>query len=686
MLKNLLKDNSCIFLLPLLSEILYMSKVLFCTFCILLIVPTIVLCQEAELTPDGENIKIIGTRYSVDYSTGQQSETVNTKSNAFDCDFSTIFASYDRSYTWLGLDLGQRHIITRVAFCPRQGYSSRLLLGVFEGANSEDFIEAVPLGIIRSAPYDNTMTELEINNSRGFRYVRYISPNDVRCNIAEIAFYGYPGEGNDSLLTQTSNIPDVIIHTIDATEVTSRDTYIEGVISFISKNGKNIYTDSLEIRGRGNASWNFPKKPYRIKLFNAASPLGCPAHARNWTLINNYGDKTLIRNLIAFDLSRRFEMPYTPAGKLVNVYFNGEFKGCYQFCDHIDIRPGRVDITEMEKEETSGTALTGGYLIEVDNNASGEPLHFYSARNGIPVTIRRPDFDAMSNSGDPRRQYITAFFNSLETDVFNSNANYWRNRLDANTFVRHFLVGELSGNTDTYYSLHLSKEREENLFRVGPVWDFDIAFENDRRTTPINAKSDWICKTNGSFAANSREMFVKIINSMTTDLQNVWSQYRNSRAISWDSISSVIDDYENEIDESQKLNFTRWDILSQIVHENYQALGSYKAELDVVRNYLSARIGWIDNKLGYVASVSNEPDDKIKIWTTDDFIRVDGITERSSIEIFDLAGRKIRSEETSSSISIPITKFVAGVYIVTVKIYESGRQKRTKIKKLNINF
>ena len=49
-----------------------------------------------------------------------------------------------------------------------------------------------------------------------------------------------------------------------------------------------------------------PKKPYRIK-FDASSrifkdsPLCSPAKAKKWTLINNYSDKTLMRNLVAFD-------------------------------------------------------------------------------------------------------------------------------------------------------------------------------------------------------------------------------------------------------------------------------------------------------------------------------------------------------------------------------------------------
>ncbi|MDR2146229.1 MAG: CotH kinase family protein, partial [Tannerella sp.] len=524
--------------------------------------------ESVKLVPDGEAIQIIGTHYSVDYSNGDRTETVNTKSNAFDGDFSTIFASYDRSYTWVGLDLGEKHVITKVAFCPRGEWGVRLRLGVLEGANSPDFGDAVPLGMITETPPENVMTEKTVENSRAFRYVRYVGPNDVRCNISELAFYGYRSEGNDSKLTQTANIPDVIIHTVDAREVMDKENYIRGIVSFISEDGTQFYSDSLEIRGRGNASWDFPKKPYRLKLYNSTSPLGFPAKAKNWTLINNYGDKTLLRNLLAFDISKRFEMPYTPAGRPVNVYFNGEYKGCYQFCDHIDVRENRVDVDEMDEEDNSGEKLTGGYLVEVDAYYLTEKLWFESNRIKIPVTIKSPDDDVITPE---QKDYLINYFNMLENAVYNSSPSFYRNYLDIQTFVRHFLIGELTGNTDTYWSVYMYKPRGNDRFYVGPVWDFDIALENDNRTYPINDKTDWISAVNGSFPKwdeNIKNFFYKIIKNAQPEIVDTWKHYRDNEAITAENLVKTVDDYAAEIDASQRLNFMRWNILNTQVHQN----------------------------------------------------------------------------------------------------------------------
>ena len=274
-------------------------------------------------TPLLLNGTVIGTQETFDYSINQCSTTANTASLVFDNNLSTFFATCNRSGGWVGLDFGEPCVISEVAYCPRTGFGNRMVLGVFEGTNLPDFGDAIPLFTVTQSPPDNQMTMKTVAGSKAFRYVRYIGPYDVKCNVAEVKFYGHKNGGTNAQLPQTTNIPTVSIHTTNAQDVVDRVTYIKGIITIVSDNGKSVFTDSLEIRGRGNFSWNFPKKPYRIKLYNKASLLGMPSTSKNWTLINNYGDKTLMRNLLAFDLSQRFEIPYSPSGNPVDLYLKG---------------------------------------------------------------------------------------------------------------------------------------------------------------------------------------------------------------------------------------------------------------------------------------------------------------------------------------------------------------------------
>jgi hypothetical protein len=630
-------------------------------------IPVVVGQVSNKLNPNA-TIKIIGTRYSVNYDNDQRTETVNTKADAFDGKMTTFFASYDRSYTWLGLDLGEKHVITKVAYCPRQGSEDRLVMGIFEGANNPDFGDAVPLGLVSVQPVFNRMTELTIQNSRGFRYVRYVGPHDKRCNIADLAFYGYPDPGSDSRLSQITNLPDVIIHTANAADITSKTRYIKGIVSFVSENGSKIYTDSLEIRGRGNASWGFEKKPYRMKLKTKAKVLGNPADARNWTLISNHGDKTLIRNLMAFELSKRLEIPYTPAGQLVNVYLNGEYKGCYQLCDQIDVRENRVDVKEMKKTDNSGEALTGGYLIEIDAYSGDEPNHFGSNR-GIPVTVKSPDSEDVTTQ---QNTYIKSHFNKFENSVYAANytnpTTGFRMYMDTATFVRHFLVGEISGNTDTYWSVYMYKQRNDDKFYFGPVWDFDIAFENDNRTYPINNKSNWIYASGGSAAGSTASLITRLLTDklLYKYLQDTYAEYRNKGIITAEKLVAVVDNYITEIDQSQKLNFTRWDILNQRIHQNFQALGSYSAEVEFLKKYIRARIVWMDKKLNYVPKpvyIEDLSAPSFTVQTQANSIHINGINEPVSVEIFNTAGQRVFQTNTSTSLSLFSQK---GVYIVRI--------------------
>ena len=534
---------------------------------------------------------IIGTLETVDYTTFQKSTTANTREMAFDGDLNTCFASWERSYTWTGLDLGTKHVITKVGWSPRndgQG-EKRVQLGVFEGANREDFMDAVPLYIIPDKGTIGKMSYATVTCSRGFRYVRYVGPSDARCNIAELEFYGHEGEGDDSHLYQLTNLPTVTIHTKDGVIPYDKENEIESQITIISDNGTKLLYQPGSIRERGNASRSFPKKPYRIKFDKKQNLLNAPAKAKKWTLINNYGDKTLMRNLLAFELSRLMGMPYTPYGTAVDVMLNGEYKGCYQLCDQIEVNKDRVNITEMEPTDISGSALTGGYLIEVDAYAYDE-VKWFNSTKGNPVTIKSPDDDEIT---DEQFNYIKQYFNTMESK--------WTTYLDLNTFLRHFLVGELSGNTDTYWSVYMYKQRDDDMIHTGPVWDFDLAFENDNRTYPIMNNSDWIYSSTGSCAGNMRQFVNNIVKNNAaakSQLLQIWGEVREA-GLTEEYMTAYIDQMEQHLQQSQKLNFLRWPIMSQKVHQNPKIWGSYTAEVQNVRRYMQERIAWMDKKLGY---------------------------------------------------------------------------------------
>ena len=550
---------------------------------------------------------VIGSRYS--YSSGSTSSTVNTRADAFDGDASTYFAAWEQSMGWAGLDMGTKHVITRIGILPRDIYDGpkRTLLGVFEGANSEDFMDAVPLYLISEEPSKDKMTYYDVKVTRGFRYVRYVGPSGTRSNVAELEFYGHEGEGVDSIFYQVTELPTVSIHIVNNYVPSSKGVDFDSNITITYENGTLIQEYPILTRVRGNFSASHENKPYRIKfndgkkhhMLKGSLEDESPAKAKKWTLINNYGDKTLFRNNVCFEVSKRIGMPFTPYCRCVDLLLNGEYRGCYQLTDHVSSNEERINITEMEPEEIEGEELTGGYLIEMNGYADSDPKHFYSNR-GNPITVHEPDEDVIQ----PQQfQYIRDHFNRMEDAVFSSNytdpETGYRPLLDLDSFLKYFLANEFSGNTDMLWQVFMYKERGDDHIYTGPVWDNDLSLDNDAGVFPGNQREDW---TYTIRAAGQWRNFVSRVLSdpyAMARLETIWAELRDKKVFTKNNIEDYVEKMRRKVSASARLNFIRWPYLTQKIHCNPAVWGTWDAEVDVVRDYVGGRVEWMDNKLNY---------------------------------------------------------------------------------------
>ena len=625
---------------------------------------------------------------SYDYISGTVSETVNIPADAFDGDYNTFYASDASQYAWVGLDLGSPHVIDRVSFVPGANPAGIMQLGVFEGANNADFSDAIPFFIIKDAPIIKQLNTYDVNCSRGFRYVRYVGPDGSHCNVAELMFYGTEGEGDDSHLYQMTNLPLVVIRTVDDAEVTSRETFLDGWISIISDGGTTFFTDTLKIRGRGNGSWDvsndipyggviWRKLPYRLKLAHKTNLLGMPAKAKNWVLLNNLSDKTLIRNMVAFEASRRMGMDFTPAARLVDVMYNGELKGTYQLADKIEVGKNRINIKSIDPDDNEEPKVTGGYLIEIDASQSREnPEIIFTSTHGIPVTIQEPGEDVITPQ---QHEYIENAFNSMEAKVYGSDpANPdtgYPTALDVDAFLKHFLVGEFSGNTDTYWSVFVSKDRGvDEKFKCCTVWDFDLAFENDLRTYPINNLTDYLCLCPNSSAAGDMKNFVRNISDTQQErICELWSEARDNRGFTPENILAYVDSLAQELDLSQTYNFLRWPILNVYVQKNFQILGSYTAEVEFMKQYIADRFVWMDEKTGYNAMSNGIADMRAtlsgRVYTDGQGICLVGFPKNCTYRIVTVNGQFVAQGQTAATPLLSncvLRNPSRGVYIVSV--------------------
>ncbi|MBP5663298.1 MAG: CotH kinase family protein [Bacteroidales bacterium] len=559
------------------------------------------------------------TKLTGDYIWSSKSDT-HEIADAFDGDSNTYFASKSEK-GWVGYDFGEPCVITKLRYMRTSWKETNMKGGMIEGANSADFSDAIPLYWITDQPQMGAWNEVKVNISLGVRYVRYMGPLGDYSRIAELEFYGNKGVGDDKKMFSSMNIPIISIRCFDGIDPYDKENELTSIVTGIMPDGKNFIQDTATVRLRGNysSSNECPKKSYRIKFDEKRKFFGSPAKVKKWTLIPNYGDKTLIRNQLALDISERFGMPYTPFHQMVHVFLNAEYKGVYQLCDQVEINKNKINIDEMEEGDVEGEALTGGYFLEIDAYAKDEDWYFMSNKN-IPVTIKSPeksdDAAVVAEQVEKQQKYIVDYFNQMEELVFIKNYDVeegYQKYLDLPSFLKRHLHQELVGNTDALWSCFMYKPRGVgSKLMTGPVWDHDLAFDNDKRIHTYLSNTNnmgWSYNYGSSYgrsapssagSTNTQKFWDYILADPIAEhkMWAEWARLRCTKAVDLDELYSVIDGYYYMLGGvAQDMNFTRWDILNSQVHQNYIARGSYQAEVDYLKTYLGFRIPWMDNKL-----------------------------------------------------------------------------------------
>ncbi|GHS96686.1 hypothetical protein FACS189421_02150 [Bacteroidia bacterium] len=310
---------------------------------------------------------------------------------------------------------------------------------------------------------------------------------------------------------------------------------------------------------------------------------------------------------------------------------------------------------------------SGGYFIEMDAYADAEQAWFRSNLKQIPVTIKYPkDEDII-----PEQKYaIKSHFEWFEKSFFSYNykdaQNGFRKYLDVETFINRFLIQEISGNPDSFWSVFMYKYRNEDKFYFSPVWDFDIAYDNDGLLYPTNDRKEWLHDGNGRMASEGvRDIIKRIFTDEVfySDLQARYYDLCNRGILTEASLLKTVDDYALELDQSQKLNFIRWDILNIPVHQNPKAYGSYAAEVENVKDYLRKRIAWMDNKLNYKPSGISDVSDSstVAVSVNGNELFITGITGLTKLKIVNINGIIEKQKEIKAGFSTPLAK---GIYII----------------------
>ncbi|MFO6453232.1 CotH kinase family protein [Aeromicrobium sp. MLTX1] len=238
--------------------------------------------------------------------------------------------------------------------------------------------------------------------------------------------------------------------------ITTKTDYVKGRLTFHDRRDGRFTTVTAGLRVRGNSTASIERKrPYKVKLDARASLLGLP-QSRDWVLLANHFDRSLLRNDVAMRAARMLGVPWAPHLESVELRINGALCGVYQFGEGIETHDGRVELGD------------GDTLLEADTNDDDDPE--FRTDRGLRVFLK----DGDTNHPARVRQAFQEVEDLLYDESFPENG--YRERIDVDSFVSMYLVNELTKNLDAGFrnSVYLVM-RADGTLAMGPPWDYDVS-------------------------------------------------------------------------------------------------------------------------------------------------------------------------------------------------------------------
>lgn len=381
-------------------------------------------------------------------------------------------------------------------------------------------------------------------------------------------------------------LPILHITTETGGDVESKTEYINATLSLSNANEKYCLDNlEMQIRGRGNKTWEYEKKSYKIKLSEKQSLLGLgEGKSKKWVLLANVCDQSLLRNYTSLLLAD--SMPYgvwSPDTTSVEVFLNGEYHGVYLLCEEIDANKNKIDVPE---DLTGMGSEDIGFLVEI----SGNPKSPQFSCNDRKYQIHS-DLSTDTAEANAQKQYISNYLRSAWEAVQEGDEAKIAELIDIDSLVNAYLLEETLKNLDCGYDSFYLYRKAGGKLVFGPVWDFDNALGNADMGT--ENYYDLYVAYNERFQSNPW---------LYTAMEQQW--FRERVVKMWDEskdvrmkLSATVIKVAKEGYNSYCRNFDRWDLFGQTWNretEQITSLENYTEHYEFLASWIDQRIAWMD--------------------------------------------------------------------------------------------
>ncbi len=411
----------------------------------------------------------------------------------------------------------------------------------------------------------------------------------------------------------------------------------------INSNGKVDYDAGLaSMKGRGNSTWGYPKKPYNIKLGSKAKLFGMEK-AKSWCLIANHGENSLLRNQLVYTLGGEIGMKESPDCRSIDLYINGEYQGVYLITEKVEINKNRVDIFDLEEatEDANGGVdlstfsplgvrtrfsgylentqkwydipnnpenITGGYLLELDFSERYEAeASGFVTKKSQSVVIKSPEYASQAQV-----EYISRYWQEFEdalysSDGYNDLGKKMSDYIDVTSFARAYFIQEWSSNWDVGLSSAFFYKDLDSKLVAGPIWDFDECLGNahgardgvdltDPKNIHAKIRNLFYDSLMGSNDVKATPNVFALAYRHAEFAESVEEQMKSNFVPAVQRImASTFDDFANSIRSSAVMNAIRWNTYGTT--DLAAIINQYDGEIEYIREFINIRTPFLAETL-----------------------------------------------------------------------------------------
>lgn len=359
-----------------------------------------------------------------------------------------------------------------------------------------------------------------------------------------------------------------------------RKMKLQACITMFDEEGRVDNSGELKfIRTRGNGTFAGAKKPYEIKFNEKTAVLGMKK-AKQWVLLANHFDRSLLRNKLIYDFAENYTSLKSEDGRYVDVFINGEFLGNYYLCEKVEVGKNRVNIADQDKN-TNCDDITGGYLVELlpDFLITAETKYF-TTDSGYKYEIKSPE-----NPTEEQIAYIKGVFDDLESAVKSEegyskiSGKHYSELIDVDSYIQKYLVETVFMNSDIdYNSQYYYKDADsvDPKLYAGPVWDYDMAL--NYKVEPYTFLNFYLKEDLFKYQ-EVKEKYLYYYN-------NIFKSYIEN------DLEYDLKDYKTTIQQSFNMNMIRWEGTFEKYSYGYS---SVNANADYIFDRLNERLEYIDD-------------------------------------------------------------------------------------------